>query len=184
MVIISTILHSYNWSGHLNNCKEKEGGRAWLQQILYEREFTSLRGVIIQETHKREDQGFFTTIFLRNLLTEFENSFVCLPAILLFSFRFWLISVFTLINQSSKFRSSETKNKSRKKLERSKESQVKQMFQISVVRWIEKKKGSNKKQRDTVALWETTMWHTVSNISFRTSWTKNKPKEEKLRERW
>ena len=47
------------------------------------------------------------------------------------------------------------------------------MFQISVVRWIEKKKGSNKKQRDTVALWETTMWHTVSNISYRTSWTKN-----------
>ena len=93
--------------------------------------------------------------------------------ILLFSFRFWLISVFTVINQSSKFRSSETKNKSRKKLERSKESQVKQMFQISaVVRWIEKKKRkSNKKQRDAVALWETTMWHTVYNISYRTSST-------------
>ena len=48
-----------------------------------------------------------------------------------------------------------------KKLERSKESQVKQMFQISVVRWIEKEKGSSNKKQRLDALWQYVrpLWH-------------------------
>ena len=132
---------------------KKRRGRAWLQQILYERKFTSLRGVIIQGTHKREDQGFFSTIFPRNAWSSF-----CL----LFDFRFWLISVFTTINQSWELRKHKTNQERRKKkLERSKESQIKQMFQISVGRWIEKEKGSSNKKQRLDALWQYVrpLWH-------------------------
>ena len=79
---------------------------------------------------------------------------------LLFYFRIWL-SFLSSLQSISLGSSGNIKQIKKKKLERSKESQVKQMFQISVVRWIEKEKGSSNKKQRLDALWQygRPLWH-------------------------